>query len=839
MAIRDDYLIDDANKRIATTQTYVNDIPPNIHTMNAWYTYIQDEFDEPGRMQYTVPISAQTPLQYRMEDAWFVDDTTVKSLYGGSLDTAAWAYVASPSDGITQLRWTSGSSDPPTDADIGVSLTGGTSTATGVLLKTDTARRVAFVRNTSGNQFQANENVTGTGVDLQTETNFGFASGQSTWGNLYSVGVVQPLTEIYIGQEDDYMGGNAQGGGGTYPELIKITPWWDRDVDFKTGSPNPVNTGGIDILVKVREAGTLIDAGRLAGYARQGSKVYWHFELILTSGQGVLPFASTGTDLNILEGPRQISTGVWSTSFTPGEEIVGTTSGASVRYIAGTDDTNIRYYILGKDLTDLQNGETITGQSSGCTATTSSVPSNTTQGPADAEGVTVDFGYVAGDVDNDGTNENYGVEVGCNNVPLQRVYEKLMYRSWRGAGDQGVNWLPDLDGGNEDGEFYRGVGDVFALLDAEGGTGLTEGQVVEGSISGAIGVVVAYNYGAVDFRVVVIAQVKNGPFVDNDVLDTPTPSGNSATIFGTPVDLSDNPAAPFGNFAGGVFFFQRGVYPSSVPASDANNFTTTTLEGVLKVPPSQITVEFTGVAVNDRLLIAEVTASGGRIIKTDQNGVGAAGAAQGASVIPLDSTPPNDTPAAETVRILDVSTGYEQRYRVASWDTTPQVTLAAVTEGTGITTQSSTQIIDTSATFTGGNVQIGDLVRNTFAGKTNEVWRVTKVVDANTLDVVPWEGSPTTPTDWDVGDTYVINTVVVALVDADEVYFPYMDRIADATTEQESLIFVAPRNVVGRFRFSSTNIGGQKIFPGEVTGVQITSTGLSVAANRLDDDIAA
>jgi hypothetical protein len=837
MAIRDDWLIDDANKRLVTTQTYVNDIPPNIYSVNEFYTFIQDEFDEPGRLQYSVPISAQTPSQYRLEDAWFIDDESPKSLYGGSLDSAAWAYVASPADGITQLRWTVGSTDAPTDGDIGVVLTGGSSTATGILLKTNATKRIAWVRNTSANQFQANENVTGTGVDLQTETSFGVASGQSTWGNLYSVGVVQPRTEIYVAQEDDFMGGNAQGGGGTYPIKVKITPWWDADVDFAAVSPNPVNQYGIDLLVKIREAGTLIDGGRLAGFARQGSKVYWHFELILTGGQGVLPFASTGTDLNILEGPRQIATGAFSTAFIDGEEIVGGTSGAHGRLIANTTDTNLRYYLLGKDLTDFQSGEVITGQASGCTATSSGAPTTTTNGPADAEGVTVDFGYVTGDIDQDSTLENYAAEVDCNNVPLQRVYEKLMYRTWRGAGDQGATWLPDADGGNEDGEFYRAAGDVFATLDAQGGTGLTEGQVVEGSLSGATGVVVAYNYGGVGYRVVVLTQIK-GTFVDNDVLDAPTPSGNSATIDGTPESISANPSAPFGNFAGGVFFFARGIVPINVPAGDSNNFTTTTLENVLKTPPTQIAVEFSGVAVNDRLFIAEVTVSGGRIVKTDQNSVGAAGAAQGASSIPLDSTPPNDTPAAETIRIVDVSTGYEHRYRVGSWTGTT-VTLAAVTEGTGVTTGSATQLIDTSATFTGGNVQIGDLVRNTFAGKTNEVWRVTKIVDANTLNVVPWEGSPTTPTDWDVGDTYEINLVVDALVDADDVYFPYMDRVADATLESQSLIYVSDRNVVARYRFSSSEIGGQKIFPGETTGVAITSSGLSVAANRLDDDIAA
>ena len=62
-------------------------------------------------MQYSVPMSAQTPTQYTMINGWFIDDESVKALYGGSIQTSGWTYVASPSDGITQLRWQDASAD--------------------------------------------------------------------------------------------------------------------------------------------------------------------------------------------------------------------------------------------------------------------------------------------------------------------------------------------------------------------------------------------------------------------------------------------------------------------------------------------------------------------------------------------------------------------------------------------------------------------------------------------------------------------------------------------------------------------------------------------------------
>ena len=66
MAIQDDFSIDVVNKKITYTTAFVYDRPPSIYTVNELYSYLQDTFDEPGYMQYSTPMTAQTPTQYSM-----------------------------------------------------------------------------------------------------------------------------------------------------------------------------------------------------------------------------------------------------------------------------------------------------------------------------------------------------------------------------------------------------------------------------------------------------------------------------------------------------------------------------------------------------------------------------------------------------------------------------------------------------------------------------------------------------------------------------------------------------------------------------------------------------
>jgi hypothetical protein len=581
----------------------------------------------------------------------------------------------------------------------------------------------------------------------------------------------------------------------------------------------------------VKEAGTTIDGGRLAVYARQYTRVYSHFELVLTGGQGAAPLAATGTDLN-MHGHRRVGYTAGTGSPAVGDVLRLTDTNGDLRAIVTnvlTSPNRFEYFLIG-DLTDFSNGQTAYIISSGNTFTIATgvsafedIYGATSNGGGGQGAISVTFGHAAADIDDDSTDENYAVTVNCNSNPLSAVYERLQYLVKRGSGDQGANWLPDMDAGNEDGLFYRAAGDIYAVLDAEGGTGLTEGQVVEGSLSGATGVVVAYNYSGGGY--VVLTQVK-GTFQDNDVLDAPTPTGNSATIAGTPAAFADSAATPFGQLAGTSFFGARGVLLTNVPAADANNYTLFDVTNTLREPPATVPVEFSGVAVGDRLLIAEVNTGGTNDIKKNQNGVGAAGAAAGATTIPLDSTPPNDTPASETIRVWDVSAEDEYRFRVDSWTGTT-VTLATGDSGqvdagsNGL----NDRVIDAGQNFL-TTVKIGDIVYSSTTG----AWARVTSIESDT----EFRHTPLSSGTWTTGDNYATNVVPVALVDADTVYFPYMDRVATVTTESINIKYVSPRNVVARCRWAS---GADPIYPFEQTGISIGATGLPVAAIRTDDDI--
>lgn len=58
--------------------------------MNVLYSEQQNLFDEPGYMQYMVPMSAQTPTQYSLINGWnFADEESKKNMMGCSWEVRA------------------------------------------------------------------------------------------------------------------------------------------------------------------------------------------------------------------------------------------------------------------------------------------------------------------------------------------------------------------------------------------------------------------------------------------------------------------------------------------------------------------------------------------------------------------------------------------------------------------------------------------------------------------------------------------------------------------------------------------------------------------------------
>lgn len=953
--IETDFSIDYVNQKITYDTAFSNDRPPYIYTMNELYSYLQDVFDEPEQMDDPVPMSAQTPTQYTMLYPWFIDNESVKALYGGSLQTSGWAFNGTAQTGITGLRWQDSPSTAPDSGDLGETWTGGSSGATGIVLALDTTRQVAWVRNTNGTQFTgtggSNEAVTGSGSDpnFNTESYNGVLSGNNIWINAFSVGSLQSAAEVYIGQHDDYMGGVAFHDLDTdsrYERRTeKIAEWWDSDVDFATGSPNLLGGAGhVDLLLLSQEMGTSIDGGRFFAAARRYASIYSHFEFVATTaGNYVIPFASTAADLNNSDGCYNVGYDAGSGTPLVGDIVEDDTGGPVpgrlrlvITAVNGTTDGDIDYYLIGENDADgtlkqvvddgpMQVRASGSGVDFDIDATTTPI---TFINGGLAQDITIHFEQAQRDIDEDTTDEEYACVIDCSNEPLAEVYERVMFLTCRGNQDGGslssvyqnkllpsgkvllssldvdtiawqsgntvrytFNGTPDLSGvevddkyvatsstnssndgcfnitavndgsdyievynpdrgdGTDDeatdspsvgevlnaeaGEFYRAVGDIVISWDSRANAGISEGQLVKGSLSGATGVVVSAN--TTSSGKAVLTQVR-GTFVENDVVsDIDDGSTNTVTLDSSIYDsIVDNAAAPFGTFAGGRWFVARGVVLDNVPTADANNWETLDINGTRVVPPSRRSITFAGLSAGVRAAIFEVDAEGStNIVKT----VGVASGTQYSSLVVLDSNVAQDAPPTGWIRVVDTSdaaNGTEFRLEYSSYTGT-NVTLRDLSayDATADAGGSTTTIVDSGA-FTNfgadGQPKIGMIVLNT----DNTVWsHVVRKVDNNTLEVTD------NGTTW-ASKNYEFNTVPVTLANDDTCYFGYIDDVSTGSSLSKTIKYDGDTWIIARARYSDVDLGpNDRLLPFEQLGQQITDADLTITAIATDDTIAA
>jgi hypothetical protein len=54
-------------------------------TVQEFYSYLMDLFDEPEYMRYDVPIEAKSKSEFKIINSWKVDSTILKHLKGGTL----------------------------------------------------------------------------------------------------------------------------------------------------------------------------------------------------------------------------------------------------------------------------------------------------------------------------------------------------------------------------------------------------------------------------------------------------------------------------------------------------------------------------------------------------------------------------------------------------------------------------------------------------------------------------------------------------------------------------------------------------------------------------------
>ncbi len=313
-------------------------IGKTVWTVNALYSFLQGEFDELNNLDENIPISAQTPTEYTMISGWFIDEVSIKYLKGGAIKTDGWT-----SGKIRQINYNSNSGFHMTSADIGRTITGTTTADTGVILffderTVDNDQGRLWIRPTvpandlfdNGSEAYTIASSSAAGVFTAVSV-----TGENIWANIYTLGALEtvpkPITYIFQG--------------GTY-----ISGWWGR------GN----STSHIDILIRVKEAGTEISSGIITIFVRQYADLYDNFEIDLTAGgRNAIPLASQTDPNNNVLGEAYLLYDGQTSNFTIGKILTGQTSLATAEIIADTDGGAAGYLTLGNVTGTFDNDETI------------------------------------------------------------------------------------------------------------------------------------------------------------------------------------------------------------------------------------------------------------------------------------------------------------------------------------------------------------------------------------------------------------------------------------------------------------------------------------------------
>ena len=397
MAISDDWTIYYNLKKIEHTSG------TTVYTANELYSWLMDTFDELVNMDDPNPMTAQTPTEYTLVNGWFIPYSSFEYLKGGAIKTSGWD-ADTYDDGIRILEFESSGYTDCVATDIGKTVTGGSSGTTGILLDYDNTNRKWWVRMSStSDDYTGGESITisgGTGAG--TLVAGGTKTGENLWVNVYTLGSIESDTLIYIIQGTNH-----------------ISEWW--------------STGHIDILLLVKEAGTLIASGYVTVFARQYTKTYDHFGIDLSSGgRNAVPLATQNdlnnqTDETTVSGYNDIQivqvngtlsyTGASGGPFQKWETITGGTSGHTAVVLNDSEDGTL---VVGNATGLFQSGETITGGDSGATATLSST----------LDVSTTTFNE---DLNNGNGPRPYDIHINCAGRPLSEVYEYFKYITKRGS----------------------------------------------------------------------------------------------------------------------------------------------------------------------------------------------------------------------------------------------------------------------------------------------------------------------------------------------------------------------------------------------------------------------
>ena len=334
-----------------------------VYSVQAFYSWLMDVFDESATVDETLPLSAQTPTAFTLTNGWFIQFNFNKSFQyfnSGSIKTLGWNHGATYPTGVRVLTFGATYGGPPVAADIGKPIVGGTTGHTGVLLDYDNTAKKWWIRptNAASTFNNAAEAITITGGTAGARNLSSVSiTGENTWTNLFTLGDIYSNTQIYL-----------------YQNHSPITPWWP--------------TGHIDILTLVKSAGSLIDTGKLYFFARQYTILYDTSVVNVASGdRSPVPLA-TSDDTNNPNGYHRFNYAVGSGTFQVGEVVQKTADNTVQGVITAVDigPNSLTYYPFKYPLTDFANGNSLTGLTSTATGTVATIPADVS--PADYLGIT-------------------------------------------------------------------------------------------------------------------------------------------------------------------------------------------------------------------------------------------------------------------------------------------------------------------------------------------------------------------------------------------------------------------------------------------------------------------
>jgi hypothetical protein len=813
------YKDDNRRKQIRWTGTAAKD---DVQKMIDVYDACEDLLTRAPQQDDGLIFSAETPGEYTIGkidageiDPWFIDIKTMTHIIGDyanftgcALKTSGWTRVQDSNTGIVVVAVSSGGTI--VEGDIGNGITHGDGDS-GTLLDviiTGGSTDYLFIRPDSSASTNNFDSTTGTltedGSSHTATQSAAAVTGEMIWGNVYTQGALVTDTHVFMYQNGERV----------VREDSSTDDWWvDGHVDR-----------AVPITDYTQSGFPVIDDGYLTVKANQyGSKYsYAIIRMNTTSGGNVSAGLSSGNDLANDTGYASVTLATASGNWNVGDEIEGQTTGARaiITDVVGSNPTpTLHFYYIGDPLTAFNGSEAIdnnddTGTSSGSGAVSDEGPADSTW--FDGAAVpTYTFANAQADIDDDGSDEEYGITIDLNQCSLAQMHQYNKYAQRRGS---------TLDHDGLDGQEWIGI-DYAVNYATITGT-VSEGATVTGVTSGATGVVVSNPGGTSNTA---LLRNTRGTFVDGEQIQVDTSNYFAASGL-TVEEIVPVAESSFGTLAGTNFFASRGVLLSDYKTTEANLFSLIDATGTPRARPTLITLSIGNLLQYDYATMWRLTgAAGSRVIdKTEYSATG--GEVVGDTTITVDGTIAADVPDKDNGGTLvlrdDDDNGKEYVIRFSSYvPATGVVTLANIDIAAADAGTDEDTIVESGA-FT--NAKVGDIVVN--KTRSNSVSYVTEVVSANEVSISPAITGQTT------GDAIELNCVPITISTDDDVYFALVWEFRESDgTATASCQYVS--GFYARARVRNTSDAAIKIKGYTSSDIEITTGGGSATATRIENTV--